>query len=121
MDVLNITDTMHCTITTWRIFLLVTCTLSAIIHCRLVSRGLTVRISVFCAPRVPWSVMKLSLRSAPLLIYARPSALRVSAAIVWRPVMRAIAEFGLVDKHGNGSRGPCSSGGLPEGHRRFAG
>ena len=38
--------------------------LSAIIH-RLVSRGLVCRISAFCAPRVPWSDMKLSLRDAP--------------------------------------------------------
>ena len=34
--------------------------------------------------------------------------------------MQAIAEFGLVDEHGNGSRGPCSSGDLSEGHRQFA-
>jgi hypothetical protein len=94
--------------------------LSAIIHCRPVSRGLIVRISAFGAPRVPWSDMKLSLRSAPLLTVARPSALRIFVAIVWRPVMQAIAEFGLVDEHGNGSRGPCSSDGLPEGHRQFA-
>jgi hypothetical protein len=94
--------------------------LSAIIHCRLVSRGLLFRISAFGAPRVPWSDMKLSLRDAPLPTDTCPSALLVSAAIVWRPVMQAIAEFGLVDEHGNGSRGPCSSGSLPEGHRQFA-
>jgi hypothetical protein len=77
-------------------------------------------LSAFGAPRVPWSDMKLSLRDAPLPTDACPTALRVSAAIVWRPVMPAIAEFGLVDEHGNGSRRPCSSGGLPEDQSQFA-
>jgi hypothetical protein len=55
--------------------------LSAIIHCRLVSRGLAVRISAFCAPRVPWSDMKLSLRDAPLLTVVCPTPLRLSVAV----------------------------------------
>ena len=69
-------------------------------------------MSAFGAPRVPWSDMKLSLRDAPLPTDPCPTALRVPAAIVWRPVMRAIAELGLVDEHGNDSRGPCDSGRL---------
>ncbi len=94
--------------------------LSAIIPCRFVSRGLVVRISAFGAPKVPWSDMKRSIRSAPHLTYARPSALRVSAAIVFRPVMQAVAEFWSVDEHGNGSGNPWCSGDLPEGHSQFA-
>jgi hypothetical protein len=39
--------------------------LSAIIYCRLVSRGLAVRISALCAPRVPWSDMALHLQTPP--------------------------------------------------------
>ena len=44
--------------------------------------------------------MKLSLRDAPLPTDACPTERRVSAAIVWCSVMRAISEFGFVDEHG---------------------
>ena len=39
------------------------------------------RLSAFCAPRVPWSDMKLSLRDAPLPTDACPTLLRLSVSI----------------------------------------
>ena len=41
--------------------------------------------------------MKLSLRDAPLPTDVYSTSLRVSAAIVWRPIRRVIAEPGLID------------------------
>ena len=59
--------------------------------------------------------MKLSLSDAPLLTYACPTALRVSAAIVWRPITRVIGELGLIEEHGKstaiGRHAPNLAGG----------
>ena len=64
--------------------------LSAIIHCRLVSRHLVVRISSICAPRVPWSDMTLLATDAPTSHLASPTTLRLSVAIFFNYVMMSV-------------------------------
>jgi hypothetical protein len=59
--------------------------------------------------------MKRSLRDAPLPTDARPTALRVSAATVRRPITLVILELGLLDEHGKstaiGRHAPNLAGG----------